>query len=94
MKNLISASCKSKLTGYCLNVVSVMLVAVKELSALHDKHLNRPTLDDSVDEETAIEVRTQEITQVPLTTTFPHWSSLLCHLLYYSTIVEQTIIII
>ena len=43
-----------------------MLVAVKELSALHDKHLNRPTLDDSVDEETAIEVRTQEITQVQL----------------------------
>jgi len=66
MKNHIDASCKSKLTGYCLHVVSVMLVAVKELSALHDKHLNRPTLDDSVDEETAIEVRTQEITQVQL----------------------------
>lgn len=37
---------------------------LKDLSALHDKHLNRPTLDDSVDEETAIEVRTQEITQI------------------------------
>ncbi|XP_067652521.1 syntaxin-16-like [Haliotis asinina] len=37
---------------------------VKELSALHDKHLNRPTLDDSVDEEHAIEIQTQEITQM------------------------------
>ena len=24
---------------------------LKELSSLHDKHLNRPTLDDNVDEE-------------------------------------------
>ena len=31
---------------------------------LHDKHLNRPTLDDNVDEEHAIEIQTQEITQV------------------------------
>lgn len=37
---------------------------MKELSALHDKHLNRPTLDDSIDEEHAIEIQTQQITQV------------------------------
>ncbi|XP_025115420.1 syntaxin-16-like [Pomacea canaliculata] len=37
---------------------------MKELSALHDKHLNRPTLDDSVDEEHAIEIHTQQITQM------------------------------
>ena len=39
-------------------------LVVKELSVLHDKHLNRPTLDDNVDEEHAIEIQTQEITQV------------------------------
>ncbi|XP_077982254.1 syntaxin-16-like isoform X2 [Glandiceps talaboti] len=37
---------------------------MKELSSLHDKHLNRPTLDDNVDEEHAIEISTQEITQM------------------------------
>ncbi|ESO86508.1 hypothetical protein LOTGIDRAFT_220533 [Lottia gigantea] len=37
---------------------------MKELSALHDRHLNRPTLDDNVDEEHAIEIQTQEITQM------------------------------
>lgn len=37
---------------------------MKELSALHDKHLHRPTMDDSVDEEHAIEIQTQQITQM------------------------------
>ncbi|XP_071505443.1 syntaxin-16-like [Diadema antillarum] len=37
---------------------------MKELSALHDKHLNRPTLDDNMEEEHAIEIATQEITQM------------------------------
>ncbi|GFO02734.1 syntaxin-16 [Plakobranchus ocellatus] len=37
---------------------------MKELSSLHDKHLNRPTMDDSVDEEHEIEIRTQQITQM------------------------------
>ncbi|KAM9296840.1 syntaxin-16 isoform 4-T4 [Gastrophryne carolinensis] len=37
---------------------------MKELSSLHDKHLNRPTLDDSTEEEHAIEITTQEITQM------------------------------
>ena len=37
---------------------------VKELNSLHDKHLNRPTMDDSVDEEHEIEIRTQQITQL------------------------------
>jgi len=47
------------LLSYCWNF------SVDELSALHDKHLNRPTLDDDVGEEHAIEIMTQEITQVP-----------------------------
>ncbi|KAJ8041182.1 Syntaxin-16 [Holothuria leucospilota] len=37
---------------------------MKELSLLHDKHLNRPTLDDNMEEEHAIEIATQEITQM------------------------------
>uniref|UniRef100_A0A8C7V7G3 Syntaxin 16 n=1 Tax=Oncorhynchus mykiss TaxID=8022 RepID=A0A8C7V7G3_ONCMY len=37
---------------------------MKELAALHDKHTNRPTLDDSSEEEHAIEITTQEITQM------------------------------
>lgn len=37
---------------------------MKELVSLHDKHLTRPTLDDNVDEEHAIEIQTQEITQM------------------------------
>ncbi|MEE6516050.1 hypothetical protein FKM82_025248 [Ascaphus truei] len=37
---------------------------MKELASLHDKHLNRPTLDDSTEEEHAIEITTQEITQM------------------------------
>jgi syntaxin 16 len=37
---------------------------VKELSTMHDKHLNRPTLDDNIDEEQTIEITTKEITQV------------------------------
>lgn len=37
---------------------------MKELAVLHDKHMNRPTLDDSSEEEHAIEITTQEITQV------------------------------
>ncbi|KAL6458582.1 hypothetical protein MHYP_G00338120 [Metynnis hypsauchen] len=37
---------------------------MKELAGLHDKHMNRPTLDDSSEEEHAIEITTQEITQM------------------------------
>lgn len=37
---------------------------MKELVSLHDKYLNRPTLDDSTEEEHAIEITTQEITQL------------------------------
>eukprot|EP00123_Amoebidium_parasiticum_P014098 comp22327_c0_seq1/m.33186 comp22327_c0_seq1/g.33186 ORF comp22327_c0_seq1/g.33186 comp22327_c0_seq1/m.33186 type:complete len:324 (-) comp22327_c0_seq1:807-1778(-) len=37
---------------------------LKELNALHDKHLNRPTLDDGTEEEYAIEILTQDITQM------------------------------
>ncbi|XP_048405682.1 syntaxin-16 isoform X1 [Stegostoma tigrinum] len=37
---------------------------MKELASLHDKYLNRPTLDDSSEEEHAIEITTQEITQM------------------------------
>ncbi|XP_062853651.1 syntaxin-16 [Trichomycterus rosablanca] len=37
---------------------------IKDLANLHDKHMNRPTLDDSSEEEHAIEISTQEITQM------------------------------
>ncbi|XP_026205729.1 syntaxin-16 isoform X3 [Anabas testudineus] len=37
---------------------------MKDLASLHDKHMNRPTLDDSSEEEHAIEITTQEITQM------------------------------
>nr|XP_022335611.1 syntaxin-16-like isoform X2 [Crassostrea virginica]XP_022345186.1 syntaxin-16-like isoform X2 [Crassostrea virginica] len=37
---------------------------MKELATLHDRHLNRPTLDDSIQEEHTIEIMTQEITQM------------------------------
>ncbi|XP_066521149.1 syntaxin-16 isoform X3 [Hoplias malabaricus] len=37
---------------------------MKELATLHDKHMNRPTLDDSSEAEHAIEITTQEITQM------------------------------
>ncbi|GAB5569062.1 syntaxin-16 isoform X2 [Prionailurus iriomotensis] len=36
---------------------------MKELASLHDQHLNRPTLDDSSEQEHAIEITAQEITQ-------------------------------
>ena len=47
-----------------MSISHCVCVSVKELLALHDKHLNRPTMDDSVDEEHAIEIQTQQITQV------------------------------
>lgn len=37
---------------------------IKDLSVVHDKHLNRPTLDDNMDEERSIDNLTQEITNV------------------------------
>jgi syntaxin 16 len=37
---------------------------LKELEALYDKHVLRPTLDDSTDEERQIEILTQEISRV------------------------------
>ncbi|XP_018092905.1 syntaxin 16 S homeolog isoform X2 [Xenopus laevis] len=37
---------------------------MKDLASVHDKHMNRPTLDDSTEEEHAIEIATQEITQM------------------------------
>lgn len=37
---------------------------MEELSAYHHKHLNRPTLDDDVEEEHTIEILTQEITHL------------------------------
>lgn len=43
---------------------------MKDLALLHDKHMNRPTLDDSSEEEHAIEITTQEITQVRFTVHF------------------------
>lgn len=37
---------------------------LKELAVLHDKYLNRPTLDDVSDEELAIEHTSQELTHI------------------------------
>lgn len=48
---------------------------MRDLALLHDKHMNRPTLDDSSEEEHAIEITTQEITQVLLFTAIPLWIS-------------------
>jgi hypothetical protein len=45
---------------------------VKELATLHDRHLNRPTLDDNVQEEHSIEIMTQDITQVCYVFTFEY----------------------
>ena len=37
---------------------------IHELQAIHDKHMNRPSFDDTMEEEHEIEIMTQEITQV------------------------------
>jgi len=37
---------------------------IRDLDTLHTRHLHRPTLDDSCDEEQQIEALTQEITRV------------------------------
>eukprot|EP00795_Rhopilema_esculentum_P001270 gene1270-15650_t len=47
-----------------VGIAFTILSQVKDLSALHDRHLNRPTLDDNVEEEHVIEITTQEITQM------------------------------
>lgn len=39
---------------------------IRDLDTLHTRHLHRPTLDDSSDEEQQIEALTQEITRVKL----------------------------
>ena len=49
-----------------LDINKIYFVLVKDLSAMHDKHLNRQTLDDNVDEEHTIEITTKEITQVKI----------------------------
>ena len=40
------------------------MISVLELSSLHTRHLNRPTLDDSIDEEHVIEDHTARVTRV------------------------------
>lgn len=59
---IFSLLCTSRL----LDINKIYFVLVKDLSAMHDKHLNRPTLDDNVDEEHTIEITTKEITQVKI----------------------------
>jgi hypothetical protein len=54
----------------------ICCILVKELSTMHDKHLNRPTLDDNIDEEQTIEITTKEITQVSNHIRF-YWQSCL-----------------
>lgn len=39
---------------------------LKDIEALHTRHLHRPTLDDSSEEETQIEALTQEISRVSM----------------------------
>lgn len=58
---------------------------MKELASLHDQHLNRPTLDDSSEQEHAIEITTQEVTQVRVAVgpragkaSFPAFSRMWC----------------
>lgn len=48
----------------CEILFSFFLILVKDLSSLHNKHLNRPSMDDNMKEEHTIDVTTQEITQV------------------------------
>ncbi|XP_060579667.1 syntaxin-16-like, partial [Ruditapes philippinarum] len=48
----------------CGQLLYYNCIIVKELASLHDKHLTRPAFDDSIDEEHAIEIQTQEITQM------------------------------
>eukprot|EP00794_Sanderia_malayensis_P018962 gene18962-20868_t len=44
--------------------ISKIKQRIKDLSVLHDSHLNRPTLDEDIDKEHVIEITTQEITQM------------------------------
>jgi len=44
--------------------ISKIQKQMKDLSSLHNKHLNRPSLDDSMNEEHTIDVTTQAITQL------------------------------
>lgn len=60
---------------------------MKELALLHDKHMNRPTLDDSSEEEHAIEITTQEITQV-IHFTDQNLNSSVSHKILVETVVE------
>uniref|UniRef100_A0A1B6DLE4 Uncharacterized protein n=1 Tax=Clastoptera arizonana TaxID=38151 RepID=A0A1B6DLE4_9HEMI len=48
----------------CHYAMSRLRTKLNDLKLLYDKHLMRPTLDDSTDEEQQIEVLTQEITRV------------------------------
>lgn len=42
--------------------ISQIKLKIEELSACHHKHLNRPTLDDNIEEEQTIEILTQDVT--------------------------------
>lgn len=44
--------------------ISKIMKRMKDLSSLHNKHLNRPSMDDNMTEEHTIDVTTQEITQL------------------------------
>ena len=55
---------ESHLSVVICHQLNETISAVKELSALHDKHLHRPTMDDNVDEKGDIEVQTHETTEV------------------------------
>ncbi|XP_047133829.1 syntaxin-16 isoform X1 [Hydra vulgaris] len=44
--------------------ISKIQSRIKDLTSLHNKHLNRPSMDDSINEEHTIDITTQEITQL------------------------------
>lgn len=46
------------------DMIEQIKLKMEELHAYHHKHLNRPTLDDDVEEEHTIEILTQEITHL------------------------------
>ncbi len=47
-------------------IISKIQTQMKELSSLQNKHLSKPTFDDSMAEEHQMEELTQEITKVRL----------------------------
>lgn len=52
-------------------ILSKIQTRSKELNSLQNKHLLKPTFDDSMDEESKIDTLTQDITKVYLKVLYP-----------------------